>query len=149
MIGTSRSRRIAGWIGVVAAATVVVFPSAGSVAASRMAESGTAACATLQVRANPPVNAQNSPFEKIKNTVTSCASSTETVMLTQHIVGPFAPRVDAPLSTRTWTITLAPHQSVLKVQHIPYSCCGSYNVHDRVTSSGTVLATAKTSFTFA
>jgi hypothetical protein len=137
-------------VGVSAALASVAALSAGSPsAATPAARSGSSPCATLTVRANPPVNAQNSPYEKIRNTVTSCAASKETVTLTQHIVGPFAPRADSPLSVRTWTITLTPGQSVLEEQHIPYSCCGTYNVHDQVSSSGIVLAKAKTSFTFA
>ncbi len=111
MIRTSRTRRVAMSIGVAATATVasmVAFPSASLSGRSGTVGSGSAACATLRVHANPPVNAQNSPFEKIKNTVTSCAKSTETVTLTQHIIGPFAPRVVEPLSVKTWTITLAP-----------------------------------------
>ncbi len=40
-------------------------------------------------------------------------------------------------------------QSVLKEQRIPYSCCGTYNVHDQVGSLGRILAKARTSFTFA
>jgi hypothetical protein len=151
MIGTSSTRRFALSIGMAASAAVVslvVLPSTGSFAASTGAGSASP-CATVRVTANPPVNAQNSPFEKIKNTVTSCADSTETVILTQHIVGPFAPRAGAPRSVRTWTITLAAKQSVLEEQHKPYFCCGTFNVHDQVTSAGVVLARAKTSYTFA
>jgi hypothetical protein len=133
-----------------ATAFLIALPPATSQAVAPKIEGAGTPCATVQVTANPPVNAQNSPFEKIHNTVTSCATSTETVTLTQHIVGPFVDRAAAPQSGRTWTFMLAPGQSVLKKQFIPYSCCGTYNVHDQVTSSsGVVLAKAKTSFTFA
>jgi hypothetical protein len=71
------------------------------------------------------------------------------VVLTQHIIGPFANRAVASGGVRTWTITLAPKQSVLKEQDKPYFCCGTFNVHDQVSSGGVVLAKAKTTFTFA
>jgi hypothetical protein len=71
------------------------------------------------------------------------------VVLTQHIVGPFANRAAGSGGVRTWTIRLAPKQSVLEEQHKPYFCCGTFNVHDQVSSGGVVLAKAKTSFTFA
>jgi hypothetical protein len=151
MIGTSKTLWFALFIGMAASsaiASLLVLPSANASAASRSAGNASA-CATVRVTANPPVNAQNSPFEKIKNTVTSCATSTETVMLTQHIVGPFTNRAAASRGLRTWTITLAAKQSVLEEQHKPYFCCGTFNVHDQVSSAGVVLAKAKTSFTFA
>jgi hypothetical protein len=126
-----------------AAAAVVSFSGfAGAAGAAPAAD-----CVSLHVSATPKVNAQNAPFETIKNSVTSCSNSAETVTLTQHLVGPFA-RTTAAI--RTWTIALAPGQTVVKVQHIPYSCCGSYTVTDRaVSGSGHVLARASTGFTFA
>jgi hypothetical protein len=151
MIGTSKTCRLALFVSLAASAAIaslVVLPSASSFAATRSAGNASA-CATVRVTANPPVNAQNSPFEKIKNTVTSCATSTETVTLTQHIAGPFTNRDAASRGVRTWTITLVPKQSVLEEQHKPYFCCGTFNVHDQVSSAGVVLAKAKTSFTFA
>jgi hypothetical protein len=44
---------------------------------------------------------------------------------------------------RRWFVSRA------KVQHIPYSCCGTYNIVDTVGSGGVQLAKARTSFTFA
>jgi hypothetical protein len=108
------------------------------------------ACATLHLSATPRVNAQNAPNETIKNTVTSCAAAPETVTLTQHISGPFTPVAASGASSRTWVLTLAPGQAELKVQHIPYSCCGTYTVRDQVVSSaGQLLAKRSVTFTFA
>jgi hypothetical protein len=106
-------------------------------------------CAQVHVSATPKVNAQTAPFETIKNVVTSCATSAETVTLIQRLVGPFS-RTASASAMRTWTIVLAPGQTVIKFQHIPYSCCGTFGVTDRVVSrSGRILAHASTSFTFA
>ncbi len=151
MIGTSRTRKFALSVCMAVSAgvaSIVVLPGASSLAMTPAIGSVSTRCAAVQVTANPPVNAQDSPFEKIHNTVTSCAKSTETVTLTQHIIGPFVDRT-SPQSVTSWTFMLAPGQSDLKKQFIPYSCCGTYNVHDQITSSsGIVLAQAKTSFTF-
>jgi hypothetical protein len=137
------------WLGAIAvSASVLAWPvtTAGVGVAAAAAVSAPMNCASLTLTATPRVNAQNAPFETIKNTVTSCAATTETVRLTQRISGPFAP-ADAP--SRTWVFTLAPGQIAQKVQHLPYSCCGTYTVNDHVTASGVVLATKSTSFTFA
>jgi hypothetical protein len=109
----------------------------------------TADCVHLHVSATPKINAQNAPYETIRNSVTSCATRAETVTLTQHIVGPYAQTATAA-ANRTWTIALAPGQTVVKVQHIPYSCCGSFTVTDRAISRlGQILGHASTNFTFA
>ncbi len=80
-------------------------------------------CATVQVTVTPPVSAQDAPFEKIRSTLTSCAKSTETMTLTQHIIAPFV--------------------------EIPYSCCGTYNVHDQGASSSGIVLPQTIPFTFA
>jgi hypothetical protein len=121
---------------VASAATVTVASNPG----------GAVPCATLNLSATPRINAQNAPYETIKNTVTSCATTPETVTLSQMLSGPFAP---ANASSRTWVLTLAPRQSVRKVQRLPYSCCGTYTVKDQVTASGLLLAKKTTLFTFA
>jgi hypothetical protein len=129
-------------------ASLVAWPgmtsSVGVAAAA--APNAPAACASLTLSATPRLNAQNAPFETIKSRVTSCATTTETVTLTQKISGPFAP---ADVSGRVWVLTLAPGQTTLEVRRLPYSCCGTYTVKDQVTHSGVVLATKSTSFTFA
>jgi hypothetical protein len=103
-------------------------------------------CATVKVRATPQLNTAMVP-ETITSKVTSCATATETVKLAQHISGPHA--ASAPMD-KTWTITLSPGQTVKKVRHFPYSCCGSYTVTDTVTTTGGhQLAKAGSSFTFA
>jgi hypothetical protein len=135
----------------ITAGSLVVLPavtSASGVAAA--APAAVAACATLHLSATPRVNAQNAPNETIKNTVTSCATGPETVTLIQHISGPFTPAAASSASSRTWVLTLAPGQAKLKVQHIPYSCCGTYTVKDQVFSSaGQLLAKRSVTFTFA
>jgi hypothetical protein len=104
-------------------------------------------CVTLRLRAAPTVNAQDAPYETIRSTVASCASGAETVTLTQSLIGPFA---QIGRHGRTWTIALVPGQSVVKTRYVPYSCCGTYGVNDKVLSSaGQVLAHRSTSFTFA
>jgi hypothetical protein len=134
----------------VLAATVVagtaVQLSAQSISAASPASPD--ACAALVVRATPKINAQNAPFETIRNTVTNCSTNTETVRLSQRIAGPFASFTIT--NDASWIITLGPGATVQKVQHIPYSCCGSFTVTDTVTSrSGRVLAVKRTGFTFA
>jgi hypothetical protein len=135
------------WLGAIAVcAGALVWPATTSGAAAAAAPSAPMACASLTLSATPRVNAQNAPFETIKSTVTSCATTTETVRLTQLIAGPFAP-ADAP--SRVWVLTLEPGQTARRVQHLPYSCCGTYTVKSEVTTSGVVLAKKSTSFTFA
>jgi hypothetical protein len=127
--------------------SVLAWPATTSaVDVAAAAPSAPTACASLTLSATPRINAQNAPFETIKNTVTGCATTTETVKLTQQISGPFAP---PEARGRTWVLTLAPGETARKVQHLPYSCCGTYTVKDQVTASGVVLATKSTSFTFA
>jgi hypothetical protein len=100
----------------------------------------------VAVKATPKLNTAMIP-ETIKSTVTSCATTTETVTLDQHLSGPMAANVSRD---KTWTITLSPGQTVTKTRHFPYSCCGSYNVTDTVTTAtGQQLAKAQASFTFA
>lgn len=144
-------------VGVVAAASGVLagtVPAAGSqgrpvspAAGSQGPPAATAAaCATVKVTARPKVNTAMIP-ETIKSSVTSCAPARETVTLTQKIAGP---DVAAAPRARTWTITLSPGQTVVKVRHLPYACCGSYTVTDRVHSaSGRQLAKSAAGFTFA
>jgi len=104
-------------------------------------------CVILRLRATPQVNAQTAPYDTIRNAVGNCATFTETVVLVQSIIGPFAL---SGAAGRSWTITLAPGTHVDKVQFIPYSCCGTYSITDKVRSTtGTVLTQRGTSFTFA
>ena len=131
---------------------VVAAASAGAAGAAQAAGNhgrtvGPAAeCATVKVTAKPGLNTAMIP-ETIKSTVTNCSSATETVTLTQKISGPFGP---ARSGTKSWTLTLTAGQTVVKTRSKPYVCCGSYTVADQVLdSSGTVLATGKSSFTFA
>lgn len=106
-----------------------------------------AKCAKVNVRATPQVNAQTAPNETIKSKVTNCSSATETVTLTQTISGP---SVRATPTARRWTITLSPGKTAVRTRYMPYACCGTYKVTDRVlTRSGRQLAQATTSFTFA
>lgn len=130
------------------AASVFVWPAltSGVGVAAAAPPNTPMACGTLALSATPRVNAQNAAFETIKNTVTSCATTTEIVRITQQISGPFAPAITAG---RTWVFSLAPGQTGRKVQHLPYSCCGTYTVKDRVAASGVVLAAKSTTFTFA
>jgi hypothetical protein len=122
------------------------LPSAAD-ASTRLPKALPAApCATLQLTAKPRINAQTAPDETIKNTVANCSNATETVVLTQHILGPFAARTGPDM---TWTITLLAGQTVLEKQKIPYACCGTYTVKDKVTAGGILLAKKSTSFTFA
>jgi hypothetical protein len=131
------------------AACLVVPLAATSANAAPSGVRAAVDCAALNLTARPKINAQNAPYETIRNTVVNCSSATETVMLTQRIVGPFIPRAAAS-SRRSWTLTLGPGQSVVKIQRIPYVCCGSYTVHDDVlSSSNQVLARKRASFTFA
>jgi hypothetical protein len=147
-MGSVRIVRKAGLLMFVGALSVLALPTVASAAGTTVSTNpgGAVPCAVLKLRATPPVNAQNAPYETIKNTVTSCSSATETVTLTQTISGPFAP-ANAP--SRTWVLTLAPGQTITKVQHIPYSCCGTYTVRDRVTAGPLLLARKSAMFTFA
>lgn len=147
-MGTFRSVRRACLLTVAAAVSTVAVPAVASAANTTLTTNpgGALPCAALSLSATPRINAQNAPYETVKNTVTSCASATETVTLTQSISGPFAP-VNA--ASRTWVLTLAPGQTMTKVQHIPYSCCGTYTVKDRVSEGPLLLAKKGTSFTFA
>jgi hypothetical protein len=105
------------------------------------------ACATLRLTVRPTVNAQTAPYETIKSTVKSCASSTERVTLQQRITGSFRP-VHSPATT--FTIKLTSGQRVVKTRHIPWSCCGSYTVIDKVLSTSQhLLAMKRAEFTFA
>jgi hypothetical protein len=100
----------------------------------------------VKVKAIPGLNTAMIP-ETIKSTVTSCASGTETVTLVQKISGPF--RAQAP-AAKTWKITLTAGQTVVKTRSVPYVCCGSYTVTDKVYSaSGQKLANSRSGFTFA
>jgi hypothetical protein len=130
------------------AAAVLALPSVASAANVTVGSNpgGAVPCVTLNLSATPRINAQDAPYETIKNTVTSCATTPETVTLTQGRSGPFAP---ANAANRTWVLTLAPGQSVRRVQRLPYSCCGTYTVKDQVTDSGLLLAKKTTSFNFA
>jgi hypothetical protein len=129
---------------VVGAVSLIPAPSGASgLGADRTVA---APCARVQVRATPKLNAQNAPFETIRSRVTNCSTATETLHLSQHLAGPFAPR--SALAT-SWNVTLGPHRSVDKVRRVPYSCCGTYTVSDVVSSQGRVLDRSTTSFTFA
>jgi hypothetical protein len=131
-------------------ALLVVIVAAGfpldQAHASGFARESVANCAHLHVSATPRVNAQTAPYETINNRVSSCAANDQTITLSQHRSGSFAPM---GTSNRTWTITLLPGQSETEIQHIGYTCCGSYIVSDKVLSAGRVLTHSHTSFTFA
>jgi hypothetical protein len=103
-------------------------------------------CASVTVKANPRLNTAMIP-EGIKSSVTNCATTTETMILTQRIAGPF--RAQAA-SVKTWRFTVLAGQTVSRFRSLPYACCGTYYVRDAVSAtSGTLLAKAQTSFTFA
>ena len=135
----------AAFAGVLAAQFFVGGPSPASGSPVR---AGVRYCASLKAWATPSVNAQNAPYTKLLNKVTSCYDGTETVVLAQTIAGPYA-RGQAGAG-RTWTISLRPGEAVYKVERIPWSCCGTYSVQDKVYSSAhRLLARAGASFTFA
>lgn len=126
--------------------TATVVGASPALAMTRPA-AGSGPCVTLTLSARPKVNAQTAPFETIKSRVASCSSATETIRLIQTLSGPFA-RTGAA-ADRSSTIVLQPGQAVTKVRHIPYSCCGTFDVRDVARSGGAVLVTRTTSFTFA
>jgi hypothetical protein len=119
------------------------------IAGTAQAAAGHAApaqCATVTVKPTPKLNTDMIP-ETIKSTVTSCATATETVTLSQQIT---LQGTGSTLRAKTWTITLAPGQTVTKTRSYPYTCCGSYVATDHVLgSSGQLLAKASSGFTFA
>lgn len=128
----------------IAATTAYAAGGAAHTAGTVAARAGD--CATVAVKATPKINTEMIP-ETIKSKVTNCASSTETVTLTQRISGPFGPRLPA---TRKWTLTVPAGQTVTKTRMFPYTCCGSYNATDKVYSAtGQQLAKASSGFTFA
>jgi hypothetical protein len=130
----------------VTAVAVAPVMIAGAAQAAGTHSHAATQCATVKVKATPNINTAMVP-ETITSKVTSCATITETVKLVQHISGP---RAANALMNKTWTITLSPGQTVKKVRHFPYSCCGSYTVTDTVTTTGGhQLAKAGSSFTFA
>ena len=133
---------------VTAAAITPIAATGAAAAAGSNSRTATSAseCATVTVKATPKLNTAMIP-ETIKSAVTSCAMATETVNLVQHLSGPMMANV--PMN-KTWSITLTPGQAVTKTRHVPYACCGTYNVRDGVyTTGGQQLAKAGTSFTFA
>ena len=100
------------------------------------------ACATLKLTVSPVLNAQNLPYDTATHKVTSCAKVTETATVEQKVPG--------LTGTNRWKVTLRPGQSATKVRHIPYSCCGTYTVYDKVYArSGAVLDHAEATFIFA
>lgn len=116
---------------------------AGGVAAAAhvAAAAQPAACAKATVVAKPKLNTQAGSNETIRNQITSCASKAEAVQVKQKltVTGAFS-----------GTFTVSVGETVEITQHIPYRCCGTYYVTDRVYStSGTLLATARASWTFA
>lgn len=127
-------------------AALVAVPCVAAFSA-QAAASPQSECATVKLTARPSLNTAMIP-ETLKSTVTSCAPATETVRLVQHLS---APMYHAPAVTdKTYTITLSPGQSVTKTRHVPYVCCGTYIVTDKVyTTTGTQLAKATATFTFA
>jgi hypothetical protein len=100
-------------------------------------------CATVKVSAKPSLNTAMIP-ETIKSRVTSCSSHTETVTLVQRITSD----TTAP-TTKKWTITLLPGKTVAQTRSLPYACCGSYVVTDKVRTASGLLAKGMASFTFA
>jgi len=144
---TMRGRALFGTAALAAAVAVAPGVTAVAAQAASHTQAATAECATVKVTAKPGLNTAMIP-ETIKSTVTNCATATETVVLDQHISGPFAAR--SPLRDRRQTITLAAGQSVTKTRSFPYTCCGSYTVTDKVLAeSGTLLAKSAANFTFA
>jgi hypothetical protein len=135
-------------LAVTAALAAITVPLAtGRTAGAATGPAATGQCATLQLRATPPINAQNAPYETIRSTVTSCAGRYEIVTLSQTMSGPFA---RTGPNSRVWKIALAPGHSVVKTRYVAYSCCGTYGVTDKVLgATGLVLAHRSTSFTFA
>lgn len=129
------------------ASALGVFADAAQTTARQTAfDSLVTKCARVKVRATPKTNTAMIP-ESIKSRVTSCSAGTETVTLTQAISGPSD--TAGPMAKK-WTITLPPGKTVVKKRSVPYACCGTYNVTDRVlTRSGKQLAKGTTSFTFA
>jgi hypothetical protein len=100
----------------------------------------TAKCARVKVRATPALNTAMIP-ETIKSRVTSCSSRREVVTLVQTMTSDTASK---------WRINLSPGQTVVKIRSLPYACCGTYRVTDRLrTTSGKQLAKATGGFTFA
>ena len=100
-----------------------------------------AACAKVSVSATPKLNTQAGRTETLRTTVTSCAAKIETVRIRQRLSLPGA---------FSGTFVLPRGTSVDITQHIPYRCCGSYDVTDRVYSgSGRLLDTARAGWTFA
>lgn len=109
--------------------------------------SAAAQCAKVTVKATPKLNTSMIP-ETIKSKVTSCATAQETVTLSQKVTIAGAD-LRTP-SAKTWTITLAPGQTVTKTRSYPYTCCGSYQATDKVLGSGgQVLSKASATWTFA
>jgi len=128
---------------------VVAAASFGAAAAAQAAagHARTASdCATVKVKATPSLNTAMVP-ETIKSTLANCSTSAETVVLTQNVRGPF---VKQGVLSKSWTITLAAGQTLVKVRYYGYVCCGTEYVKDTVSSTaGQVLGTSKSSWTFA
>jgi hypothetical protein len=126
-------------VGVQVATTAFIGVSAvmGSVAPAPAA----APCATVKVVAAPQLNTQAGSVETIRNVITSCASRSEVVQLRQRLSLPGA---------FSGTFQLPAKQSVEITQQIPYVCCGTYYVTDRMYSAnGRLLHTTRASWTFA
>lgn len=141
---SARRRR---WLALGVVVPLVVLPTASQASSQGDAGGSAAKCAKVKVRAVPKLNAQTAPNETITSKVTSCSSAKETVVLTQTIGGPDAPA--SPMAKK-WTITLSPRKTAVRKRLVPYACCGSYTVTDKVlTRSGRQLARAAASFTFA
>ena len=126
-------------VGALVAATAFIGVSTvmGSVAPARAA----APCAKVQVVAAPQLNTQAGSVETIRNVITSCASRSEVVQLRQRLSLPGA---------FSGSFQLPAKQSVEITQQIPYVCCGTYYVTDRMYSaSGRLLRTIRACWTFA
>jgi hypothetical protein len=124
---------------VVAALGGTAAAAAGGAPASRPHAS--TQCVKVSVTAKPTLNTQAGSTEKLRTSITSCASAFETVRLRQQlsIRGAF-----------NGNIQLYRHETVQIIQNIPYMCCDSHTVTDRAYSqSGKLLAMAKASWTFA
>jgi hypothetical protein len=113
----------------------------GVVAAAHVTATASSGCAKATVVAKPKLNTQAGSTEAIQNQVTNCTTKTEVVRVKQKLQLPGA---------FSGTFTLPAGQTVGITQHIPYVCCGTFQVTDQVFSpSGQLLATARGSWTFA
>src|SRR5262245_52863651 len=116
---------LAGRTMIIAVVVAAALSGAVAVAIAGAPASGSRAaapCVKVSVTAKPRLNTQAGSTETVRSTITSCASTFETVRLRQQlsIRGAF-----------NGTIELYRHETVEITQNIPYMCCGSFHVIDR------------------